>query len=62
MSTKANPKLPTDMDADIDQFLADNHDYIEAKLAEARDQIARGEARPIEPLESFLRKARGTRS
>jgi hypothetical protein len=36
-----------DADADIDQFSADNHDDIAAKLAAGREQIARGEAAPL---------------
>jgi len=45
-------------DAEIERYLADNHDRIEAKLAEARASIARGEAAPLEPLSVLLREAR----
>lgn len=47
-----------DADADIDQFLRDNHDDVAAKLAAARDQITAGEAAPLEPLDALLREAR----
>ena len=50
-----------DTDADIDRFLIDNHDDIAAKLAAGREQIARGEAPPLEPLETLLRDARAAR-
>lgn len=50
-----------DTDAEIDQFLADNHDDIAAKLAAGREQIARGEAAPLEPLDALLRDARAAR-
>jgi hypothetical protein len=45
-------------DAEIERFLAERHDEIEAKLAEARKSIARGEAVPLEPLRTLLRQAR----
>lgn len=50
-----------DSDADIDQFLVDNHEDIAAKLAAGRQQIARGEAAPLEPLDALLRDARAAR-
>ncbi|MFN9848995.1 MAG: hypothetical protein ACK56C_11535 [Alphaproteobacteria bacterium] len=50
-----------DTDADIDQFLADNFDDVAAKLAAGRAQIARGEATPLEPLDTLLRDARAGR-
>ena len=60
MNAKATnvQRATTDTDADIDQFLADNHADIEAKLAAARDEIARGEASPLEPLEALIAEAR----
>jgi hypothetical protein len=45
-------------DADLDLFLADHRDQIATKLAAARDEIGRGEAAPLEPLEAILREAR----
>ena len=59
-ASKAPQGLP-DTDADIDQFLADSHDDIAAKLAAGREQIARGEAAPLEPLDALLRDARAAR-
>ena len=50
-----------DTDADIDRFLIDNHDDVAAKLAAGREQVARGEAAPLEPLETLLRDARAAR-
>ena len=48
-------------DADIDQFLADNFDDVAAKLAAGREQLTRGEAAPLEPLDTLLRTARAAR-
>jgi hypothetical protein len=48
-------------DADIDQFLAEHHDDVAAQLAAGRDQVARGEAVPLEPLDVLLRDARARR-
>jgi hypothetical protein len=45
-------------DAEIERFLAERHDEVETKLAEARKSIARGEAAPLEPLPMLLRQAR----
>jgi hypothetical protein len=45
-------------DAEMARYLTDNHNRIEAKLAEARASIARGEAAPLEPLHVFLQRAR----
>ena len=45
-------------DADLDRFLVENHDDIAAKLAAGREQVARGEVTPLEPLETLLRDAR----
>jgi len=39
-------------------FLTAHQREIEAKLAAARAQIARGEARPLEPLDELLQAAR----
>jgi hypothetical protein len=50
-----------DTDADIDRFLADNRADVAAKLAAGREQIARGEAAPLEPLDALLRDARAAR-
>jgi hypothetical protein len=67
MTTKAKRKLElteaiaaadTPSDEEIERYLADHHDEIEAKLSEARRSIARGEARPMEPLSILLREAR----
>ncbi|MGH6827341.1 MAG: hypothetical protein ACREFW_00350 [Rhizomicrobium sp.] len=44
--------------AEMDRHLADNHDEIEAKLDEARSEIAAGKAAPLEPLADLLRQAR----
>jgi len=43
---------------DIEQFLADHHDEVDAKLAAARKSIARGRAKPLEPLPKLQRDAR----
>ncbi len=45
-------------DAEIERLLAERHDEVEAKLAEARKSIARGEAAALEPLSTLLRQAR----
>jgi hypothetical protein len=45
-------------DAELERFIADHHDEIEAKLQEARASIARDEVAPLEPLEVLLRDAR----
>jgi hypothetical protein len=50
-----------DTDADIDRFLIDNHRDIAAKLAAGREQVARGEAAALEPLDDLLRDARASR-
>lgn len=50
-----------DVDADIDQFLVDTHNDVAAKLAAGREQIARGAAAPLEPLDVLLREARAPR-
>ena len=47
-----------DPDLDFDRFLLENHDDVAAKLAAGREQVARGEATPLEPLETLLRDAR----
>ena len=44
--------------AEMERFIADHHDEIEAKLQEAQASIARGEVAPLEPLEVLLRDAR----
>jgi hypothetical protein len=63
MSPKATTSRAAapDSDADIDQFLADHHEDVAAKLATGRDQLARGEAVPLESLEILLRDARAAR-
>ncbi len=64
MNAKATPGQRAevrDTDADIDRFLVDSHDDIAAKLAAGREQIARGEAAPLEPLDALLRDARAGR-
>ncbi len=58
MSTRTQRRAPAAPDADIDRFLADNHDEVAAKLAAARDEIVRGEAVPLEPLDGLLAAAR----
>ena len=50
-----------DTDAEIDQFLTDNFDDVSAKLAAGRAQVTRGEATPLEPLDTLLRDARAGR-
>jgi len=45
-------------DLEIERFLADRHDEVQAKLDEARKSIARGEAAALEPLPKLLREAR----
>ncbi|MGH7124011.1 MAG: hypothetical protein ACREFI_06525 [Stellaceae bacterium] len=45
-------------DAELERYLRDHHDDIEAKLKQARDSIARGEAKDLEPLTVLLRHAR----
>jgi hypothetical protein len=58
-STTSTPRVAhPDADADIDRYLRDNHDDFAAKLAAARDQIAAGDATPLEPLDALLREAR----
>jgi uncharacterized lipoprotein NlpE involved in copper resistance len=47
-----------DYTADAASFLIAHQGEIEAKLAAAREQIARGEARPLEPLDALLLAAR----
>ena len=63
MSPKATTsrEFAPDTDADIDQFLANHHEDVAAKLATGREQIARGEAVLLEPLEILLRDARAAR-
>lgn len=56
--TKVQRAALRDTDADIDQFMVDHHDEVAAKLAAGREQIARGEASPLEPLDALLRDAR----
>ncbi|MCI3134601.1 hypothetical protein [Phenylobacterium aquaticum] len=48
-------------DADLDVFVAAHHDEIAAQLAVGRDEVLRGEATPLEPLEDLLRDARAAR-
>jgi len=50
-----------DTDADIERFLTENRTDVAAKLAAGREQIARGEAAPLEPLDALLRDARAKR-
>ena len=64
----ANPKLDKGIveavlddnisDEEMDRTLAAQHDEIEAKLKEARDEAVRGEVAPLEPLHVFLNDAR----
>ena len=56
--TKVQRAALRDTDADIDQFMVDHHDEVAAKRAAGREQIARGEASPLEPLDALLRDAR----
>lgn len=60
-ATNAQRAVLPDGDADIDRFAADNHDDIAAKLAAGREQIARGDAAPLEPLDVLLHDARAAR-
>lgn len=62
MNVRPTPAQSTALpDADIDQVLADNHDRVAAKLAAGREQVARGEAVPLESLDALLRDARAGR-
>ena len=54
----AHVPMAADADVDLDRFMLENHDDIAAKLAAGRAQVARGEASPLEPLETLLRDAR----
>ena len=45
-------------DLEIEQYLARNREAIGVKLQKARASIARGKARPLEPLGDLLREAR----
>lgn len=63
----ANPKLgkgiveavPDDIsDEEMDRALAAQRDEIDAKLEQARDEMARGEVAPLESLHVFLHEAR----
>jgi hypothetical protein len=45
-------------DAEMERFLAANHDEIAAKLEEARVAKAEGRYAPLEPLHQFLGRAR----
>jgi len=58
VSAKTTIQRAPDTDADIDRFLAEHHDAVAAKLAAGRDEIARGDAAPLEPLDALLREAR----
>lgn len=44
-------------DVELERFLADHRDEIEAKLRKARRSIARGRAKPLEPLARLLSEA-----
>lgn len=50
-----------DTDTDIERFLTENRTDVAAKLAAGREQIACGEAAPLEPLDALLRDARAKR-
>lgn len=67
MSAKSNRRVnPTRVrtpdapgtDAELERFVADHHEEIEAKLRKARASIARGKAKPLEALETLMRAAR----
>ena len=60
-ATLATTGSRADADADLDRFLVESHDDIAVKLAAGREQVARGEATPLEPLETLLRDARAKR-
>jgi hypothetical protein len=45
-------------DAETERFIAAHHGEIEAKLRKARASVARGRAKPLEPLATLLRDAR----
>jgi hypothetical protein len=47
------------VDADLERFLVDYHAEVKAKLQKARQSIARGRVKPLEPLPTLLRDARG---
>ncbi len=62
MGAKATITQPTTvLDADIDRHLAANHDEDAAALAIGREEIARGEAVPLEPLDELLAGYRAKR-
>jgi len=45
-------------DTEIERFLTDRHEEVEAKLDSARKSIARGDATALESLLTLLRGAR----
>jgi hypothetical protein len=45
-------------DEEMEILLASRHDEIEALLGEAREAKERGDVAPLEPLHTFLRRAR----
>jgi len=64
MSAKTTHKCEApgaDAEAGIDQFLVEHHDDIASQLAAGRDQVAQGEAVPLETLDVLLRDARARR-
>ena len=65
-ATDQNPRkmiVETDLDDDfsdehMDRLLAERHVEIETMLQQARDEQARGEIAPLEPLQTVLAEAR----
>jgi hypothetical protein len=57
-SSRVRPPAAPPVDAELEGFLAERHDEVEAKLQKARRSIARGRVKLLEPLPSLLRAAR----
>jgi hypothetical protein len=48
----------TASDDDMERFPKDHRAAVETKLRQAAESVARGEAKPLEPLGELLREAR----
>ena len=62
-STRAKPpraqrRAGPRTDAELESFLAEHHEEVETKLQKARQSIARGRVKVLEPLPTLLRDAR----
>jgi hypothetical protein len=57
-STRAQRQTRPTTDTDLESFLAEHHEAVEAKLQKARQSIARGRVKALEPLPTLLRDAR----